>query len=258
MTTAPVPRYQQVADHLRKQIDDGTYAPGQALPSESVLAEQFDLNRTTINKAVRQLVSQGVVRVEHGRGAFVRDRRELVRWGAQRYMRGAAAAPHRREAASGGWTDEFAAELSKTEATPAIATRLGIATGDAVSQAIYTRTVDGEAVQVSTQWEPLALTRGTSAETPSDGSLGSPDVITRFERIDIRITHVTEVIRARMPSPDEVDRLHIDAGTPILAVERTHWAEEQPVETADIAIRGDRTAIENRQNVRDAENTTVS
>ena len=247
MTNPPVSRYQQVADQLRAEIQSGTYAPGEALPSESSLAERFSLNRTTINKAVRQLAAQGLVRVEHGRGAFVREHRELVRLAADRYQHGASDAPHRREAKAGGWTDEFTADLTETSASPAIAVRLGIEEGQAVSQAVYTRRVNGELVQVSTQWEPLSITRGTSAEAPSDGSLGSPDVITRFDRIGIRITHVTEVIRSRVPTPEERDRLSLGDATPVLAIERTHWADDLPVETADIVIRGDRTAIENRQ-----------
>ncbi len=258
MTNPPVPRYQQVADQLRAEIQSGTYALGEALPSESNLAERFSLNRTTINKAVRLLANQGLVRVEHGRGAFVREHRELVRLAADRYLRGAADAPHRRDAQAGGWTDEFAADLSETAASPAVAVRLGIEAGDPVSQAVYTRRVNGELVQMSTQWEPLSITRGTSAEAPSDGSLGSPDVITRFDRIGITITHVTEVIRSRVPTPEERDRLSLGDATPVLAIERTHWADDQPVETADIVIRGDRTAIENRQLVRPTQEMTAA
>ncbi|MGH3568328.1 MAG: GntR family transcriptional regulator [Pseudonocardia sp.] len=78
MTTPPVARYQQVADRLREAIITGEYPPGQALPSESVLAEQYELNRTTINKAVRLLAVQGLVTVEHGRGAFVRVPRPVM------------------------------------------------------------------------------------------------------------------------------------------------------------------------------------
>lgn len=78
MTTPPVARYQQVADRLRDAIVAGDYPPGQALPSESVLAEQYGLNRTTINKAVRLLAAQGLVTVEHGRGAFVRIPRPVM------------------------------------------------------------------------------------------------------------------------------------------------------------------------------------
>ncbi|MGH3889054.1 MAG: GntR family transcriptional regulator [Pseudonocardiaceae bacterium] len=43
MTTPPVACYQQVADRLREAIIAGEYPPGQALPSESVLAEQYGL-----------------------------------------------------------------------------------------------------------------------------------------------------------------------------------------------------------------------
>lgn len=43
------------------------------LPSQPELARRYGLNQTSINRAIAVLRAEGVVRVEHGRGAFVQD-----------------------------------------------------------------------------------------------------------------------------------------------------------------------------------------
>ena len=70
---APRSRYQQVADDLREAIKRGEHPPGSMLPSQPQLARKYGLNQTSINRAIAVLVTEGLVRVEHGRGAFVQE-----------------------------------------------------------------------------------------------------------------------------------------------------------------------------------------
>ena len=87
------------------------------------------------------------------------------------------------------------AEHRQVQATPEVAARLEIEPGDMCSEAVYTWHLDGEPVMISTQWEPLALTRGTEIESPASGDRGQPDVITRFAKIDIKVEKVREDVR---------------------------------------------------------------
>jgi GntR family transcriptional regulator len=238
-------RYERVARDLRDKIRRGELGPGDQLPTEKALQEQYGVSVTVTRAALAQLRSEGLIISEQGRGSFVRQPREQIRMSAYRYRRNSPDAPHRREAQAGGWVDDFSATIGTSTATETIAGRLRIQPGDAVSEARYLRTVDGEPVQVSMQWEPLEITKGTRAERPGGGELGAPDVITRMGWIEYEVTEVTEVIRARMPNPEETRELDIPTGIPVFSIERTHWAGERPVETADIVIRADRLAINN-------------
>lgn len=67
-----LPRYQRVADQLRQEIADGLRRPGDQMPSENVLADQYSLAPGTIRQAVSQLVSEGVLERFQGKGTFVR------------------------------------------------------------------------------------------------------------------------------------------------------------------------------------------
>ncbi|MBB5215887.1 FadR/GntR family transcriptional regulator [Parapusillimonas granuli] len=61
----------QVADELRSQIQGGRYAPGDKLPTESTLVQQFGHSRTVIREAVAALRADGLLESRQGAGVFV-------------------------------------------------------------------------------------------------------------------------------------------------------------------------------------------
>jgi GntR family transcriptional regulator len=67
------PRYIQVYAAIRDWIYQGTYKPGQRLPTESALCELFAVSRITTRKAVEMLVDEKLVVRQPGRGTFVVD-----------------------------------------------------------------------------------------------------------------------------------------------------------------------------------------
>lgn len=69
-----IPRYAQIARHVRNRILNGELADGAAIPSEPALMAEFETTRGTVRQAVGLLVQEGLVRREHGRGTFVQFR----------------------------------------------------------------------------------------------------------------------------------------------------------------------------------------
>jgi GntR family transcriptional regulator len=65
----------RVEQALRGAIERGEYRPGDRLPSERVLASELGAGRTTVRLVLGQLVAQGWIEAQHGRGYFVRKRR---------------------------------------------------------------------------------------------------------------------------------------------------------------------------------------
>ncbi|MGV6873980.1 FadR/GntR family transcriptional regulator [Pseudochelatococcus sp. B33] len=57
----PQPTYQLVASSIEKRILEGTFTPGQQLPSELQLAKQLGVNRSTVREAIRVLEQSGLV-----------------------------------------------------------------------------------------------------------------------------------------------------------------------------------------------------
>ena len=52
-------------------IADGSLPPETQLPPEEGLIERFKVSRTTVRKAIQNLVERGLVEVRRGRGTFV-------------------------------------------------------------------------------------------------------------------------------------------------------------------------------------------
>lgn len=65
------PVYVQLANLLRRGIEDGTYPPDRALPSIHTLQQTYGLADGTVQKALRILKNEGLVRAVRGRGVFV-------------------------------------------------------------------------------------------------------------------------------------------------------------------------------------------
>jgi DNA-binding LacI/PurR family transcriptional regulator len=66
-----IPKYLQLAEHLREQIDGGVLQPDDQLPSFTEMKARFDAAQRTIEKAHALLENDGLIRREPGRGIFV-------------------------------------------------------------------------------------------------------------------------------------------------------------------------------------------
>jgi GntR family transcriptional regulator len=66
-----VPAYFQLASILHGEIMNGCLRPGDRVPSENELSEEYGLSRMTARKAISLLAEKGVVRREKGKGTFV-------------------------------------------------------------------------------------------------------------------------------------------------------------------------------------------
>jgi DNA-binding LacI/PurR family transcriptional regulator len=60
----------RLVEVLRREMAEGRYRPGQAIPSERQLSETFDFSRTTIRRAIDLLVTEGLLVRRAGAGTF--------------------------------------------------------------------------------------------------------------------------------------------------------------------------------------------
>jgi GntR family transcriptional regulator len=68
---APTPPYQQVAAHLRAQIESGELAPDSRLPSIETIMQEYGIARATARKVRAVLLDEGLVRNVTGWGTYV-------------------------------------------------------------------------------------------------------------------------------------------------------------------------------------------
>lgn len=69
--TSPVPRWRQVADVLLARIADGTYQPGERVPSVVQIQAEFGVAQATGQKVLSRLREEGAIYTVPGLGSFV-------------------------------------------------------------------------------------------------------------------------------------------------------------------------------------------
>lgn len=68
---SPIPIYIQIEEQLKQQIQQGDFPIGTSIPSERELSERFLVSRMTVRQSITNLVNDGLLYREKGRGTFV-------------------------------------------------------------------------------------------------------------------------------------------------------------------------------------------
>jgi DNA-binding GntR family transcriptional regulator len=240
VTFGEQPAYLRVAGDLRKKIVDGSLPPHTRLPSQARIREEYGVSDTVALEARKVLMAEGLVEGRSGSGTYVRERpvpRSIARSG---YRPVGGANPFRQEQADLASRGTWESRSEQAEASVAIAGRLGVEPGDRVMCTKYVYREAGEAMMLSTSWEPLAVTGRTPVMLPEEGPLGGMGVVERMAAIDVVVDNVTEEVGARPGLAEELLALGGVPGHVVLVVQRTYYASGRAVETADVVIPADR------------------
>ncbi|MBO4165476.1 GntR family transcriptional regulator [Micromonospora antibiotica] len=242
MTGREPPNYQRVVDDLRQRILGGELSSGDKLPTERELQQRWGFSSTVIKHALTMLRSEGLIEGRRGSGNYVRSRTPLVRRAHSRDMRNrtGSTSPFARDSEAAGQQPSWESESRKIPATPRIAERLGIQPGDTVMHTRYRYLADGVPIQLADSYEPLAITGGTPIEYPERGPIIG--VVARMDFIGVAVDRFVEEVATRQAMPEEAAALELDrrGGRWVIEVERTYFAGQTAVETADIVFPGDR------------------
>ena len=76
-TGANTPIYRQIVDQVRMAVATGALKPAQAMPSVRAMAERLVVNPNTVARAYGELVRDGVLDSQQGKGVFVAERRRV-------------------------------------------------------------------------------------------------------------------------------------------------------------------------------------
>ncbi len=73
VTVRPVRVHHDVGRQIARSIVAGDFAPGDSIPSEAVLIEQFGVSRAVVREALRDLQQRGLVEMSQGKRTVVSD-----------------------------------------------------------------------------------------------------------------------------------------------------------------------------------------
>lgn len=228
------PAFKQIADDLRRQIASGGLTAGDRVPSEAQLMAAYGVARMTVRQALAVLKAEGLLLAEHGRGVFVRSKPVVRRVASDRFARrqrenGQAAFIAEAEGVGAPGVDQLEVGYEKPAAEVREVLRL---TGrDRVLARRRRYLLDGQPVEIAASYIPAVLAKGTPIEERHTGPGG---IYARLEEGGHVLAEFTEEVAARMPTPEERQRLLLPEGTPVLTVRRVAIdTDGVPVEMTD-------------------------
>ena len=75
MWKSKLPLYKQVANNIEEDIISNDTKGGEAIPTETKLAEIYGVSRVTVRRAVKLLIEEGLLYSVHGSGTYVSDKK---------------------------------------------------------------------------------------------------------------------------------------------------------------------------------------
>jgi len=231
----PLPKYFRVKEALLQQIARGDWGPGALIPSEPELCRRFGVSRTTVRKAVSDLVYERRLVVVQGKGTFVATPKLEERF-IQR-----AFGIHEDMERRGITLSTRVLRQEVVEAPVEVARRLRLRSGEAVHMIVRLRSVAEEAILVSTTYIPYSLCPDLSEQ-----ELGHVSLYRLLrERYGLEIARGERRLEAVAAGAREARLLDVALGSPLLLLESVAYGPDgRPFEHSIALQRGDRTTVE--------------
>lgn len=224
---APLPLYQRLKDHILERIGSGEWSAGHRVPSENQLVDEFGMSRMTVNRAIRELASEGYLSRLIGVGTFVR---EMPRQTSMIEIRNIAEEIEER----GRHHSCDVISLREVQAQSGLAERFDGEAGMTLYHIVAVHREDGVPVQLEERFvnpslAPDFLKQDFTHDTPTAYLLS----LAAVERLE-------HVVRAVMPTPAQRDLLDIADNEPCLVVQRRSWSHGAVATTATLTYPASR------------------
>jgi GntR family transcriptional regulator len=227
----PKSQYGQIAELLSQRIDDGTYPPGSAFPSEDKLADELGVSRPTVNRAVGLLRMAGLVKVKRGAGTIVRALPVIRRDAKARYAaRTAGTGAGEVEARQHNLRSKtIYRRIGETTAPLAVAATLHLKAGQTAllrSRVLY---ANDEPTQIADSYYPWTIAKQSPDLLKEDAGPGGS--YERLADIGHGPARFTEDITVRMPTEDEQKTLELEPTQPVFQIWHVAYdGKDKPVE----------------------------
>ncbi|AQU78360.1 GntR family transcriptional regulator [Planococcus faecalis] len=226
---SPIPIYSQIEEQLKQQIQQGDFPIGTAIPSERELTERFGVSRMTVRQSITNLVNDGLLYREKGRGTFV-------------------ASPKVEQPLNG--LTSFTEDMKARGMVPSnkiirfeilvpdidIAADLRLAAADQVYFIERIRFADDKTMAIERTYLPVDRFPGLQPDL-LQGSLYA--MIENNQHL--KISHATQRMEAGLVKKEDAELLQIKSPAAILMIERiSYLAGDVPFEVVRSTYRADR------------------
>ncbi|MEI7515654.1 MAG: histidine utilization repressor [Betaproteobacteria bacterium] len=208
MSTPQLPAYEQVKAFVKGQITSGALQAGDTVPSEAALQQQFGVSRMTVNRAVKELATEGLVTRQRGSGTVVAQWHRISSMLAVRDI-------HEEVLERGHAHTSRVLRLETVAADAALAQALDVPIGAPLFHSVMVHLENGVAIQLEDRHVNPAVAPGYLAV---DFQTTTP---TQYLFACAPLTEARYSIEAALPSAAEAKSLDIGRSAPCLVITRS-------------------------------------
>lgn len=228
-TRPPLPLYAKVEAILLTDMAEGLLAPGDQLPPEEQLIDRFQVSRTTIRKAIENLIASGRVEIRRGKGTFITQPKitqsltELTGFAEDMVV-------------LGRHPSSRLLDKKRVAADKAVARALDIGPGTLVYKIERVRLADGVPMSFDETYLPMDI----GVKVVSNNLDVEPIFDLLENKYALPLIEARYQLEAVVASPVVAQALNIEPGAPIFLIERTSYTTGQrPVDYEKLYYRGD-------------------
>lgn len=192
-----------VKNYIQEQIDKRIYCEGQVIDSESKLCDLLHVSRMTVRKALDELVSDGIVYKEKGRGTFVARKPKYAEFrcgvGFSKEVEKRGMIPSTKDAT-----------LELEEADEVTARKLNIKPGEKVWKVTRVRCADKEPIIYVTEYYLYSLCPDLTIDVVRSS------IYRHLENKGIYFAFLDQKLEAVICPQDIADKLEIEEGHPLI------------------------------------------
>ncbi|MFC4767722.1 GntR family transcriptional regulator [Effusibacillus consociatus] len=226
----PIPLYYQLKQKIIQSIENGELPVGSLVPSERELSDLYGISRMTVRQALGELVKEGLLIREQGKGTFVAEPKinqgllKLTSFSEDMKSRGMK-------------PDSRVEGVYVQGASAAAAEALGLTSDRRVVVFERVRLADQKPMAYEVTHLPLSRFPDLEKEIMHSGSLYG----LLEEKYQIAIKFAWQTIEVGLSTPAESRSLGIPNRSPVILIERvTFDSNDQPFEFVKSVYRGDR------------------
>lgn len=218
---SPVPLYHQLAAQLKQAVSSGELPKGVFLDNELDLAEQWQVSRPTVRRAIQELVDDGLLVRRRGVGTQVVNdqvRRPFSLSSLYDDLTAAGRTP----------TTEVI-ELRTGAAPDGVATALGLPPSAPVVHLVRVRSADDRPLAIVHNWLLCEV-----AEDLTPDLLGQHGLYALLRERGVRPHSAQQRLGAKAATPEEATMLGLALGSPLVTMHRVMQDDTgRPIEVAD-------------------------
>ncbi len=230
------PRYLVIKQYLKDHIQSRQWMPGYQIPTEIALSEQFNVSRMTANKAVKELVSEGLLQRTPRRGTFVCHKKaESPLMTITNIAKEVTERGHQ-------YSSQVISQ-QKVAATDDTALRLGVRHGTALYFTQIVHFQDDSPIQLEERWvnpdyAPQYLDQDFTQQTPNEYLVQT-----------CPLSDIEHTVEAILPPKRISTLLKMLDSTPCLLLNRRTWSNKNLISTALLYHPGDKYKLSSRNAV---------